>query len=43
MTPMSFEFLCLVTGCAELVHDFQDRFREPFARHVPTVIELEWE
>jgi hypothetical protein len=43
MTPVTFEFLCLVTGRAEVVDNFQDRFRKPFGWDILAVIELEGE
>jgi len=43
MTPVAFDFLCLVTGRAEVVHDLQNGFGEPFRGHIPSIIELERE
>ena len=34
---MTFHFLRLVTDGAEVIHDFQDRFREPLGGDFPAV------
>jgi len=43
MTPMTFDFLSLVTGGTEVIDDLQDCLYKQFRRHVASVIELKWE
>ncbi len=43
MTPMRFEFLCLVADGAEVGGDFQGRFRKLLGWHISPVIELQGE
>jgi len=40
---VALDFLCLITGGAEVVNYFQDCFREPFGWNIAAIIELERE
>jgi hypothetical protein len=42
VTPMTFDLLSLIAGCAKVIYDFQHRVSQPFRGYFSTVVELEW-
>ena len=41
VTPVAFHFLRLVTGCTEVIHNFEHRLSNPFSWDVSSIIEPE--
>ncbi len=40
LTPMALDILCFVTGGAKMIHDLQNRVRQPVRRYLTPVVKL---